>query len=115
MLIRLAIYTDMCVSVKGVNKQWLSFVGICEGAVVNFSGIEILIPIFVYNDLEQQLILGRPYYKKARLEMWDNSDGTCDGYVRSIDGEKRVKFRAVIADHPTDRELKSLMKNRSLK
>ena len=105
----------MCVSVKGVNKQWLSFVGICEGAVVNFSGIEISIPIFVYNDLEQQLILERPYYKKAHLEMWDNSDEMCDEYVCSIDGEKRVKFRAVIMDHPTDRELKSLMKNRSLK
>ena len=115
LLIGLAIYTDMRVGVKGVNKQRSSFAGICEGAVVNFGGIEISIPIFVYDDLEQQLILRRPYYKKARLEMWDNSDGTCDGYVRSIDGEKRVKFRAVIADHPTDRELKSLMKNRSLK
>ena len=115
LLIGLTIYTDMCVGVKGVNKQQLSFVGICEGAVVNFSGIEISIPIFVYNDLKQQLILRHPYYKKACLEMWDNSDETCDEYVHSIDGEKCVKFRVVIMDHPTDRELKSLMKNRSLK
>ena len=88
---------------------------ICERAVVNFGGIEILIPIFVYNDLEQQLILRCPYYKKACLEMWDNSDEICDEYVCFINGEKCVKFRVVIMDHPTNRELKSLMKNRSLK
>ena len=115
MSIKLAIHTDMCVSVKRVNKQQLSFMRICEEAIINFSRIEILIPIFVYNDLEQQLILKRSYYKKACLEMWDNSDETCDEYVCFINEEKCVKFRAVITDHPTDRELKLLMKNRSLK
>ena len=115
LLIGLAIYTDMRVSVKRVNKQWLSFTGICEGVIVNFSGIKISIPIFVYDDLEQQLILRHSYYKKAHLEMWDNLDGICDEYVHSINREKCVKFRVVIMNHPTDRELKSLMKNRSLK
>ena len=115
LLIKLTIYTNMCVSVKGVNKQQLSFVGICERAVVNFSGIKISIPIFVYNDLEQQLILRHLYYKKAHLKMWDNLDGTCDEYVCSINKEKCVKFRAVIINHLTNRELKSLIKNRSLK
>ena len=89
--------------------------GIYEGAIVNFGGIKISIPIFVYNDLKQQLILRCPYYKKACLEMWDNLDGTCDEYVCFIDKEKCVKFRVVIVNHPTNRELKSLMKNRSLK
>ena len=89
--------------------------GICEGAVINFSRIKILIPIFVYNDLKQQLILRCPYYKKAHLEIWDNLDETCDEYVCFINEEKHVKFRVVIIDHPTNRELKSLMKNRSLK
>ena len=115
LLIGLVIYTNMCVSVKGVNKQQLSFVGICEGAVINFSEIEISIPIFVYNDLEQQLILRCSYYKKACLEMWDNSDGTCDEYVHFINEEKCVKFRVIIVNHLTDRELKSLIKNRPLK
>ena len=89
--------------------------GICEGAIINFNRIEILIPIFVYDDLKQQLILRCLYYKKACLEMWDNLDEMCDEYVCFINEKKCVKFRVVIVNHPINRELKSLMKNRSLK
>ena len=88
---------------------------ICKGAIINFSRIKILIPIFVYDDLKQQLILKHSYYKKAHLKMWDNLDKICDKYIHSINKEKCIKFRVVIMNHFTNRELKSLMKNRSLK
>ena len=57
---------------------------------VNLGGARRIVPIFVVDGVDYDLILGRVYKRKVRFTKTNNNDGTCDIQVTREDGKRII-------------------------
>ena len=85
-------------SLVPVRGPRASFIGVCDDAEVTIGGVRVPTPIFVADGIEQHLILGRPFDRKARLYSRNEDDGSCVQGIKSVDGQV-VEWTSVGAQH----------------
>lgn len=77
--------------------------GLCHAMPVDIGGVEVKVPIFVMEDSEYDLLLGRPWGKMAHAAFINEDNGNYVCRIKSPDGRRIVQFIAAKADHPRNR------------
>jgi hypothetical protein len=80
-----------------------SIVGLIHEIRVNIGGIIAVIPCFVVDDCNADLILGRPWEKAVRAQYINEDDGSYTCIIRSHDSRRIVRFYAAKADDERNR------------
>ncbi|KAL8698491.1 MAG: hypothetical protein Q9224_001828 [Gallowayella concinna] len=88
----------------GVNGKLTKFLGVCNDVAINIGGATRRMPVFVVDECDYDVILGRVYERKARMGTQNNDDGTCDITVIG-DDNVQVTVRAVLSDNPANRSV----------
>jgi hypothetical protein len=70
--------------------------------------VEVKVPIFVVEECNQDLLLGRPWERHVRAVYINEDDGSYTVQVKSPDGRKIVRFCAAKADSERNREFARL-------
>ncbi|PWA00989.1 hypothetical protein BB558_002939 [Smittium angustum] len=52
---------------RDANQGNSKLIGVCKDCKISISGIEVVVPVFVSQNTEPQVILGRPWEQKAQL------------------------------------------------
>ena len=78
-------------------------IGVCHRIKVCLGGADVVVPVFVVEDSNSDLMLGRPWERQARAESENRSDGSLWMTIKSWDGRRIVKFCAVKAEHERNR------------
>ena len=76
---------------------------LCHAIPVDIGGVEVKVPIFVMEDSEHDLLLGRPWGKMAHAAFINEDNGDYVCRIKSPDGRRIVQFVAAKADHPRNR------------
>jgi hypothetical protein len=73
--------------------------GVCHSVPIDIGGVEVKVPVFIVEESNQDLLLGRPWERMTRASFTneDNGDYTCR--IKSPDGRRIVQFIAAKADH----------------
>lgn len=82
--------------------------GVCHSVSVDLGGVEAKVPIFVVEECNQDLLLGRPWERYVRAVYINEDDGSYTVQVKSPDGRKIVRFCAAKADSDRNREFARL-------
>ncbi|KAI4200204.1 MAG: hypothetical protein LQ350_004062 [Teloschistes chrysophthalmus] len=91
-------------SMLGVTGGVRKFLGVCRAAPINIGGAVREVPVFVVEECDYELILGRVYIRKARLRMDNLDDGSCDISILGENGVT-VRIRAALPDNPGNRTI----------
>ncbi|KAI4196166.1 MAG: hypothetical protein LQ350_006714 [Teloschistes chrysophthalmus] len=100
----LAWRTGPTLQLLGVNGKLTKFLGVCNGVEIDVGGAKRRMPIFVVDECDYDMILGRVYERKTRLCAQNHDDGTCDITVLG-ENDVQVTVRAVLADSPGNRSV----------
>ena len=97
--------TDIEWRIRTFNKEAGAHgcLGLCHAVPVDIGGVEVKVPIFVMEDSEHDLLLGRPWGKMARAAFINEDNGDYVCRIKSPDGRRIVQFVAAKADHPRNR------------
>ncbi|KAL8811791.1 MAG: hypothetical protein Q9200_001523 [Gallowayella weberi] len=98
----------------GVNGKLTKFLGVCNNVEINIGGAKRRMPIFVVEECDYEVILGRVYERKTRMGTQNHDDGTCDVTVLG-EGDVQVTVRAVLSDNPGNRSVHDVFRQQSLK
>jgi hypothetical protein len=82
--------------------------GVCHSVSVDLGGVEAKVPIFVVEECNQDLLLGRPWERYVRAVYINEDDGSYTVQVKSPDGRRVVRFGAAKADSDRNREFARL-------
>ncbi|OMJ20167.1 hypothetical protein AYI70_g4283 [Smittium culicis] len=63
-------------SMRDANQGFSELKGVCKDCLISINGIEVSVPVFVSNNTEPQVILGRPWERKSRAMKDNREDGT---------------------------------------
>jgi hypothetical protein len=77
--------------------------GVCHEVKLSVGGVEAIVPVFVVEDTDNDLILGRPWEREVRAHLINEDDGSVTVVIKSKDGRRIVRFCAVKADHERNR------------
>jgi hypothetical protein len=78
-------------------------VGVCHSVKLSVGGVDAYLPVFIVEDLANDLILGRPWERKVRATLINEDDGSVTVIIKSQDGRRIVRFCAVKAEHERNR------------
>jgi hypothetical protein len=106
---------NVSLNMMGATGQSKKFLGICESVEVDIGGVKHRVPIWVLDQLDQTIILGRPFAHSSRLWIQNKEDGTTVCKVFSPDGANSVSFRAAQATAPENRRRDGFRKGKTLK
>ena len=109
---RLPLRRGTAINILGITGAISKFKGVCMAVEVNLGRARRIVPIFVVDGADYDLILRRVYKRKARFTKTNNDDGTCDIQVTGEDRE-RVIMQGCRADSRSNRFIKEIF-NRSL-
>jgi len=79
-------------------------VGVCHDVSVNVGGVDEKVHIFVVQNSDQKLLLGRPWEKAVRAQFTNEDDGSYTVVIKSKDGNRKVKFVAAEAFSERNKE-----------
>jgi predicted aspartyl protease len=77
--------------------------GVCHAVHVNVGGVEVEMPIFVVEDSNSDLLLGRPWEQFVQAQHDNRADGSLWIRIQSADGRRVAQFCAVAANHERNR------------
>ena len=77
--------------------------GVCHAVPVDIGGVEIAVPVFVMEESNQDLLLGRPWEWMAWATFTNEDDGSHTCRIKSPDGRRIVQFTAAKANHQWNR------------
>jgi hypothetical protein len=69
--------------------------GVCHSVSIDIGGVEITIPVFVLEGAAQDMILGRPWKRKARAQYDSRENGSLYITISTLDNQRRAVFCAV--------------------
>ena len=69
--------------------------GVCHSVSVNVGGVEVDVPIFVLEEVAQNLILGQPWEGKVRAQYNNRDDRALYITISTLDDQRSVVFCAV--------------------
>lgn len=78
-------------------------VGVCHSVKLSVGGVDASLPVFIVEDLANDLILGRPWEREVRATLINEDDGSVTVIIKSQDGRRVVRFCAVKAEHERNR------------
>ena len=103
----LPIDRDVAWSIGSANAMRDRVYVVCHSVSVNVGGVEVDVPIFVLEEVAQNLILGRPWERKVRVRaQYDNRDDrSLYITISTPDDQRRVVFCTVgkLDEHNRDR------------
>jgi hypothetical protein len=76
---------------------------VCHSVNVSVGGVAVDIPIFVVEDANSDLLLGRPWERFVQAQSDNRADGSLWICIRTPDGRRCAQFCAVKADHERNR------------
>ncbi|OMJ16744.1 Transposon Tf2-11 polyprotein, partial [Smittium culicis] len=82
-------------SIRDANQGLSELNGVCKNCLISICGIEISVPVFVSNSTEPQVILGRPWERKARAMKDNRDDGTLWYTIKDPETGAAATFCAV--------------------
>ena len=100
---QLPIRQGTSIAMVGPTGERARFFGVCESVPVSIGSITIPAPIFVVERPDHDLLLGRPFQRIARMSAVNMDDGSLEMVLHSLDGEKRVSFLGVPAEHTSNK------------
>ena len=77
--------------------------GVCHAVPVDIGGVEVKVPIFIVEESNQDLLLGRPWERMTRASFTNEDDGDYTCRIKSPDGRRIVQFTAAKADSTRNR------------
>jgi len=108
--LQLPIDTEISWRISGYNEETeaklndAGVIGVCHEVPVDIGGVEIPVHLFVVAHCNSDVILGRPWYRAARVNVSNEDDGSCMFTIRSLDGRRMVEFMAVKPNHERNRQ-----------
>jgi hypothetical protein len=84
---------------KTQEQDGKTVLGVCHDVKVNIGGVESQIPVFVVDDANADLLLGRPWEMAVRAVYVNEEDGSYSCTIKNDDGTRIVRFCAMKADH----------------
>jgi hypothetical protein len=84
---------------KSKEQDSKTVLGVCHDVKVSIGGVESQIPIFVVDDANADLLLGRPWEMAVRATYINEEDGSYSCIIKNDDGTRIVRFCAMKADH----------------
>jgi hypothetical protein len=83
----------------GAETEAHGCLGVCHAVLIDIGGVEVKVPVFIVDESNQDLLLGRPWERMTRASFTneDNGDYTCR--IKSPDGRRIIQFIAAKADH----------------
>lgn len=96
------------ISLVAATGDKACFIGVCDDVEVSLGGAVVTTPIFVVDQSDHDLILGRPFARAARMQSTNMDDGSLEVSIHSDDGTKKVSFPAVPARHPRNKDASSI-------
>ena len=84
---------------KSKEQNSKTVLGVCHDVKVNIEGVKSQIPIFVVDDTNANLLLGRPWEMAVRATYVNEENGSYSCIIKNDDGTHIVKFCAMKADH----------------
>jgi hypothetical protein len=78
-------------------------VGVCHSVKLSVGGVDAYLPVFIVEDLANDLILGRPWEREVRATLINEDDGSVTVIIKSQDGRRVVRFCAMKAEHARNR------------
>ena len=75
------------------------FFDVCESIFVNIESIIILMFIFVIERLDHDLFLNRFFQRIVRMNVVNINDDLLKIILHSLNGEKRMSFLRIFAEH----------------
>ena len=76
--VRLPLRRGIAINILGVTGAISKFKGVYIAVEINLSRARRIVPIFIVNGVDYNLILRRVYKRKARFTKTNNNNGTCD-------------------------------------
>jgi hypothetical protein len=87
----------------GSDTEAHGCLGVCHAVPVDIGGVEVRIPIFIVENSNQDLLLGRPWERMVRASFANDDEGNYICRIKSPDGRRIVQFTAAKADHHRNR------------
>jgi hypothetical protein len=84
---------------KTKEQDCKTVLGVCHDVKVNIEEVKSQISIFVVNDANADLLLGRPWEMAVRATYVNEEDESYSCIIKNNDGTRIVKFCAMKADH----------------
>ena len=88
---------------KAREQALNDLIGVCHSVKHSVGGVDAHIPVFIVEDLANDLILGRPWEHEVRLTLINEDDGSVTVIIKSENGRRIVCFCAVKAEHKRNR------------
>ncbi|OMJ17852.1 Retrovirus-related Pol polyprotein from transposon [Smittium culicis] len=82
-------------SLRDANQGFSKLNGVCKECKITIEGTTVTVPVFVSENTEPQVILGRPWERKARVLKDNRDDGTLWYTIKDADTGAIAKFCAV--------------------
>jgi hypothetical protein len=82
-------------SIGSANATHNRVFGVCHSVSIDIGGVEITIPVFVLEGAAQDMILGRPWERKARAQYDNRENGSLYITISTLDNQRRAVFCAV--------------------
>ena len=82
--------------------------GVCHAVNVNVGGVAVDIPVFVVENANSDLLLGRPWERYVEAKSDNRPDGSLWIRIQSPDGRRVAQFCAVKAEHERNRHFARL-------
>ncbi|OMJ11898.1 Retrovirus-related Pol polyprotein from transposon, partial [Smittium culicis] len=82
-------------SFRDENQGFSKLNGVCKECKITIEGTTVTVPVFVSENTEPQVILGRPWERKARVLKDNRDDGTLWYTIKDADTGAIAKFCAV--------------------
>ncbi|OMJ17395.1 hypothetical protein AYI69_g7447 [Smittium culicis] len=82
-------------SMRDANQGFSELKGVCKDCLISINGIEVSVPVFVSNNTEPQVILGRPWERNSRAMKDNREDGTLWYTIKDSETGASTTFCAV--------------------
>ncbi|OMJ15154.1 Retrovirus-related Pol polyprotein from transposon, partial [Smittium culicis] len=82
-------------SLRDANQGFSQLNGVCKNCNISIEGTVVSVPVFVSANTEPQVILGRPWERKARVLKDNRDDGTLWYTIKDAETGAVAKFCAV--------------------
>ena len=103
--------TDIQWSIGSANATQDRVFGVCHSVAVDIVGVEIRLLIFVLDVAAQDLILGRPWERKARAQYDNRDNGSLYISISAPDNQRKVVFCAVGRTNERNRDKESILQH----
>jgi hypothetical protein len=95
---------DIRCSIGSANATHNRVFGVCHAVGIDIGGVEITIPVFVLEGAAQDMILGRPWERKARAQYDTRENGSLYITISTLDNQRRAVFCAVGVHNDRNRD-----------